>query len=99
MPRVLFSTAVIFSVCIVAFGQKDVAELARLRTQIGVPESIPVTPAAARMQPIEGPLKVFLSTAGDETASQEVLLSIKRLMRNPTSTGRLRWSTIFQKPI
>ena len=89
MRRILFSTAVVFSVCTVALGQKDAAELARLRTQMGVPESTPITPAASRMQPIEGPLKVFLSTAGDETVSQEVLLSIKKINAKPDKYGTI----------
>ena len=89
MLRILVPTAVIFSVCTVALGQKDAAELARLRTQIGVSESIPITPAAGRTQPIEGPLRVYLSTAGDESASQEVLLFIKKINEKPDKYGSI----------
>lgn len=89
MLRIIFSTAVIFSVCTVALGQKDATELARLRTQIGVSESTPITPAGARTQPIEGPLRVYLSTAGDESASQEVLLSIKKINEKPEKYGSI----------
>ncbi len=87
MLRIVFSIAVIWSVCTVALGQKDVAELARIRTQMGVSESTPITFASARMGPIEGPLRVYVSTAGDASASQEVLLSIKKINEKPDNYG------------
>lgn len=89
MLRIVFSTAMICSVCAVALGQKDAAELARLRTQMGVSDSTPITVASARNQPIEGPLKVYVSTAGDASASQEVLLSIKKINAKPEKYGSI----------
>lgn len=41
MRRLVFSAAAICSVCVFAFGQKDAAELARLRLQPGVSASTP----------------------------------------------------------
>lgn len=87
MLRIVFSTAVIWSVWTVAFGQKDAAELARIRTQMGVSESIPITIAGAHTLPAERPLRVYLSTAGDASASQEVLLSIKKINEKPDKYG------------
>ena len=51
MLRIAFSTAVILSVCTVALGQKDPAELARLRIQMGVSETTPISVAGARALP------------------------------------------------
>lgn len=87
MLRIVFSIAVIWSVCTVALGQKDAAELAKLRTQMGVSESTPITIGGAHTLPAERPLRVYVSTAGDETASQEVLLSIKKINAKPEKYG------------
>jgi hypothetical protein len=87
MQRIIFSAVVILSVCANAFGQKDAAELARLRLQIGASESTPITRAAQPALPLDRPLKVFITTAGDESASQEVLRSIKKINEKPQKYG------------
>jgi hypothetical protein len=89
MLRIVFSTAVIWSVCTVALGQKDAAELARLRMQMGVSETAPITTAGAPTLPAERPLRVYVSTAGDASASQEVLLSIKKINEKPDKYGSI----------
>jgi hypothetical protein len=87
MRRIIFSAAVILSVCAGTLGQKDAAELARIRLQIGAPESTSITRAAHPALPVERPLKVFITTAGDESASQEVLRSIKKINEKPEKYG------------
>lgn len=79
MSKIVVSVAVMLSAAGLALGQKDAAELARLRMQIGVSEATPITIAGARALPSERPLKVYVSTAGDGSASQEVLLSIRKI--------------------
>lgn len=68
MLRIVFSTGVIWLACVVALGQRDAAELARLRTQMGVSQSTPITIGGAHTLPAERPLKVYVSTAGDRSA-------------------------------
>ena len=89
MQRIIFSAAVICSILGVALGQKDAAELARLRMEMGVSDTTPIAVPGARMQPIEGPLKVYLSTAGDISASREVLLAIKKNNAKPERYGSI----------
>lgn len=87
MRRMIISAAVILSVCAGALGQKDAAELARIRAQIGASESTPIIRATQPALPVEKPLRVFITTAGDESASQEVLRSIKKINEKPEKYG------------
>lgn len=97
MLRIVFSTGVIWLACVVALGQRDAAELARLRTQMGVSQSTPITIGGAHTLPAERPLKVYVSTAGDESASQEVLLSIKKINEKPDKYSSIEVVDDFSK--
>jgi hypothetical protein len=89
MRRIVISAAMIWWICAVAFGQKDAAELARLRIQLGLSRAIPIKIAGAQALPSERPLKVFLSTASDGLAYKEVLLSIQKINARPEKYGAI----------
>jgi hypothetical protein len=90
MKRFILSTAVISLVCVGVYGQKDAAELARLRRQLGAPETTLITNAAQPSLPLDRPLRVFVSTADDASASQEVLLFIKKINEKPEKYGAIQ---------
>jgi hypothetical protein len=54
---------------------------------MGVSETTAVTTAGTHALPAERPLKVYVSTAGDASASQEVLQSIKKINARPDKYG------------
>ena len=50
---------------------------------------MPITRAAQPSLPLDRPLKVFITTADDESASQEVLRAIKKINEKPEKYGSI----------
>lgn len=63
----------------ISAAQKANDELAELRQLLGVPASTPVTKAKASALPAERPLRIYVSTAGDPDAMNQVNRLIRQI--------------------
>lgn len=66
MRRLIVASVILLSSCTFTVGQ-DVAELAIIRSLLGVPENTPVTSTSSATVPKDAPLKVYLDVSGDTT--------------------------------
>ena len=75
-------------------GQKTSDELAELRQILGVPASTPITKAKASALPAERPLKIYISTAGDPDAMNQVNRLVREI--NEKDGGKYGTAAVVQ---
>jgi hypothetical protein len=91
--RIAVVIAILVSSEVIA-AQKTSDEFAELRQLLGVPASTPVTRAKASALPAERPLKIYVSTAGDPDAMNQVNRLISRI--NEKDAGKYGLAAVVQ---